>query len=340
MRNVRGGKGRSRSEQEVSVVMTLSMEPLAMPLLWYEGMLRIRRFEEAVRELVNLGKTHGFVHLCIGEEAVHVGSLSTLTDDDWVLATHRSHGALLASGAEPGKLLAEILGREGGFSRGRGGEMHMAIPAKRVLATSGIVGGNFPLAVGAGLALKNEGRAGVVICIAGDGALAEGTFHESVNVATLWRLPIVFVISGNRFAELSPIAQELPRVDLPLRAKGYGCRGFAVDGNDVEAVHRAVASAKETALADQGPVIIEAQTFLLCGHYEGVPLGYRDHEADAQAWADEPIVRLGSKLEGTVGAAILRAIEEDVAVQVKQAVQAALCSPLPDPEELTRDVYS
>lgn len=306
----------------------------------YARMCLARSFERMVARLVAEAKIHGFAHLSLGQEATEVGACAALERTDQIVGTHRSHGQLLAKGADPFRVMAEILGRASGYSGGRGGEMHMAIPELGVLATTGVVGAGLPLAVGAGLAAKRLGDTRLVLVFFGDGAVAQGTFHESLNLASLWRLPVIFLCVVNQFAEMSPIALHLARLGVANRADSYGCRGLVVDGNDVEGVRLTVAKAASIARAGE-PVLIEAQTFLLTGHYEGADQSYRDAAAVASALERDPVTMFREKLLADgVSAELLSTREESMSRLVAEATTAALKEPLPEPSALNDEVFA
>lgn len=311
-------------------------------LALYERMFLVQSFERELIRLVNQAKVHGFVHLCLGQEGIEVGACGALAQDDVVVSTHRSHGHILARGGDPSRLLAEILGRQDGYSDGRGGEMHMAIPEIGILATTGIVGAGLPLAVGAGLAAKQLAHERVVLCFFGDGAVAQGTFHESLNVASLWRLPVIFLCEMNGYAEMSAIASHLAEPTVASRAASYGCTGMTVDGNDVEAVQTTVRTARGLAASGEGPVLVEAQTLLLSGHYEGVDLRYRQSTDDALGEIPDAVAAYRSKLLSlNVSEDVIAEREGTVQFAIARATEFALESPFPDAyEELVRDVYA
>lgn len=306
----------------------------------YRRLCLARNFDLALSRLVNSAQVHGFVHPSLGQEASAVGACSALQPNDLMVATHRSHAQLLGKGADPSLLMAEVLGRQDGYCHGRGGEMHVAIPELGVIASTGTVGGSLPLAVGAGIAakLKNPGR--VVLCFFGDGASAQGTFHESLNMATVLKLPVIFLCEMNQFAEMSKLDVHLSRQAIAERAMVYGCHGRRVDGNDVEAVQACIAEARQLAL-DGLPVLVESNTYLLSGHYEGAPQTYRTKEEVAAAWEMEPLRRYRKLLvERGHDEAALTACEESGTSRIELAVSFALESPLPEPTWNREDVYA
>lgn len=302
----------------------------------YERMLLIRRFEEHASRLYRDGEIPGFVHLCIGQEATAVGACWPLGTQDVITSTHRGHGHCLAKGLDPGPMFAELLARETGVCRGRGGSMHIADPELGVFGANGIVGAGLPIAAGAGLAAKLGGAGAVVVAMFGDGAVAQGAFHESVNLAAVWAMPIAFFCENNHYAEFSAEADQ-HRATLSQRAAGYGVRFVEVDGNDVEAV-AAVMSAIVAELrtgAAAGPVIVEADTYRWHGHYEGDPQRYRTDDETVEQKRRDPLVRTAARLEDlgvprdridAIAAIVERRLDDDLA--------AARAASMPDPSTL------
>ena len=235
-------------------------------LLLLREMLRIRRFEEKCAELYTQGKIHGFLHLYIGEEAVAVGSLRVLTPEDAVVSTYREHGHALARGLAPGAVMAEMYGKANGCCRGRGGSMHLFDVSRRFYGGNAIVGGGLPLAVGLALADKLQARPRVTACIFGDGAVAEGEFHESLNLAALWKLPVLFLCENNLYAMGTHLARHQAQTDIARKAEGYGLSGEAVDGMDVLAVEVATRRAVEAVRRGEGPRLLEARTYRFRAH--------------------------------------------------------------------------
>jgi pyruvate dehydrogenase E1 component alpha subunit len=242
------------------------------------GMCRIRYFEEKVKELFHLGLVRGPVHLYTGEEAIAVGACSALNTDDYITSTHRGHGHCIAKGANLDLMMAELMGKETGYCRGRGGSMHICDLKLGILGADGIVGGGIPIALGAGLSGQYQESGRVTLCFFGDGASNQGTFHESLNLAALWKLPIVFICENNLYAITTPTSQTLSVADVADRAAGYGMPGRVVDGNNVLEVHEAVSRAVEAARAGRGPALIECKTYRHEGHWLGDPIVYRSKE--------------------------------------------------------------
>jgi pyruvate dehydrogenase E1 component alpha subunit len=305
-------------------------------------MLRIRAFEEKVSELYARGKVAGLLHLGIGPEAVAVGVTSVLRPDDAVVGGHRAHANALATGAEPARLMAEIAGRSGGYGSGKGGSMHLVASESGFLTATGVVGGNIPLALGAAFAATYAGSDAVAVVFFGDGAGQTGPFHESLNVASLWSLPVVFVCENNGYAEFTPLSAHTKVERLSAYAAAYGMPAVTIDGNDVDAVRAAAADAVGRARAGRGPTFVEALTYRLRGHYEGDPAKYREL-SELDDWkAKDPIARLRSQLAagGTVDAATAARQESDERAAIEAAAVQALASPPPEPSDLATGVYA
>ena len=256
-------------------------------------MLLIRRFEEKVEEQFRAGELPGFLHVAIGQEAVAVGVCQALDDGDVFASTHRAHGHTLARGTHPNAVMAELYGKLEGCSHGYGGSMHLYDVERGNLGANAVVGGGLPAITGAALAFKLRGQPRVAVAFFGDGATNIGTFHESLNLAQLWKVPAVFVCENNHWAESTPASQQLPIEDLSKRAVAYGMHSITVDGQDVEAVHRAAGRALKHARDGKGPVFLLANTYRLVGHYVGDPQIYRDKEEFHEAVeTQDPIQKL------------------------------------------------
>ena len=307
------------------------------------GMLRIRRFEERAAELYSLTKIRGFLHLYIGEEAVAVGVLQALTADDAVVATYREHGQALARGVPAASLMAEMFGRASGSSRGRGGSMHIFDLTRRFYGGYAIVGGGLPVAVGLALADRLAGRAGrLTACFFGDGAVAEGEFHESLNLAALWKLPVLFLCENNLYAMGTPIRQELAQPDIRLRAESYGIPAEAVDGMDVIAVEDAARRAAAHVRDTGAPRFLELRTYRFRAHSMADPDLYRAKE-EVDGWKHlDPIALFEERLReaNVLTDDDVSALEFEVAAEIAQAVAAAEAGPLEAIEDLTKDVYA
>jgi len=303
-------------------------------------MIRIRRFEEKCAELYGSGKIRGFLHLYIGEEAVAVGALQALRPDDAIVATYREHGQALVRGIPATSIMAEMYGKSGGCSRGRGGSMHLFDAATRFYGGNAIVGGGLPLAVGLALADQLRGERRVTACFFGDGAVAEGEFHESLNLAALWRLPVLFLCENNLYAMGTAIERHQAQLDLMLKARGYRVAGESVDGMDVLAVQAAAEHAVAHVRAGEGPFFLEAKTYRFRAHSAYDPELYRPKE-EVERWKKrDPIELLLARLRESrlLEPADLERIEAEAAREVAEAVAFAEASPWEPVEDLLRDV--
>ncbi len=329
-----GGAGRSAPRAEDG---QLGRDLLAQMLL-------IRRFEERAAEMYALGKIGGFLHLYIGQEAVAVGAISALRPDDYVIAGYREHGHALAKGSDPRRVMAELFGRRDGVSRGKGGSMHLFDRSVNFLGGHAIVGGQLPIAVGVAFALKYEERDQVVLCFFGDGAVPQGEFHESLNLASLWRLPVVFICENNRYAMGTVIHRALAQTEIYRFAEAYRMPGEACDGMDVLAVRECVGRAVARARDAKTPSLIEARTYRYRGHSMRDPSAaiYRTREEVEQEKQRDPIVRFRERLvrEGLLDDAGWQALAQEVEARVAEAVAFADASPEPPPEWLLEDVYA
>jgi pyruvate dehydrogenase E1 component alpha subunit len=305
-------------------------------------MLRIRRFEERCAELYGATKIRGFLHLYIGEEAVAVGVMKSLEAGDAVVATYREHGHALAHGVPAGAILAEMYGKREGASGGRGGSMHIFDAARRFYGGNAIVAGGLPLAVGLALADRMQGRARVTACFFGEGAVAEGDFHESMNLAALWRLPVLFCCENNLYAMGTALERSESVTDLCLKASGYGMPAWPVDGMDVLAVADAAQRAALQVRAGGGPAFLELRTYRFRAHSMFDPELYRD-KREVEAWKErDPILTFAALLEGRglLDAAAREALEQEVARQIEAAVAFAEAGTWEPVEELARFVTS
>jgi pyruvate dehydrogenase E1 component alpha subunit len=303
-------------------------------------MVRVRRFEERCAELYAQGKIRGFLHLYIGEEAVAVGALQALRPEDAIVATYREHGHALVRGIPAKAVMAEMFGKATGCSRGRGGSMHLFDAAKRFYGGNAIVAGGLPLAVGLALADELRGERRVTGCFFGDGALAEGEFHESLNLAALWRLPVLFLCENNQYAMGTAIERHQAQLDLTLKARGYAVAAESVDGMDVLAVEAAALRAAEHVRNGEGPFLLEAKTYRFRAHSAYDPELYRTKE-EVERWKKrDPIPALQTLLWETVGLGgpDLERIEADAAKEIEEAVAFAEASPWEPVEDLLRDV--
>jgi len=308
----------------------------------YRKMLEIRFFEEKVFELYAQNLVPGTIHLYAGEEAVAVGICNNLRKDDYITSTHRGHGHCIAKGAELKRVMAEILGKKTGYCKGKGGSMHIADFSIGMLGATAVVGGGIPIAVGAGLSIKLRGTDQVVSCFFGEGASNQGTFHESINMAAIWKLPVIFVCENNLYAMGTCQSRAMAIENVADRATAYGIPGEAVDGNDVLAVYEAAREAVERARKGEGPTLIECKTYRHKGHSRIDPAKYRPKEEVEEWLAKDPIKRFKEKLlqTNTLVEAEVQQIEKEVSAEIEEAVKFAMESPYPAPEEASEDVYA
>jgi pyruvate dehydrogenase E1 component alpha subunit len=325
------------------------MEELNKELLLdlYHSMVRIRLFEERVRDLALKNEIPGFVHVSIGEEASATGVCGALRPTDRITSTHRGHGHLIAKGGRLDGMMAELFGKRTGYCKGKGGSMHIVDFKLGILGANGIVGAGLPIATGSALAAVVAGRDDVTACFFGDGAANEGTFHESLNLAAVWKLPVLFVCENNGFGEFTPAATVTAVRDIAQRAHGYGIPGLVVNGNDVVEVYRYASEAAARARAGEGPTLLECKTYRWEGHVVGEAafLGaaaYRE-QAEVEEWKKRcPLIRFQKLVteSGKISAAELKRIEEQTAAELDAAVAFARESPLPAAAEVTEDVYA
>jgi acetoin:2,6-dichlorophenolindophenol oxidoreductase subunit alpha len=311
-------------------------------LQMYAGMLRVRLFEERVRELFAGGRIPGFLHTSVGQEATAVGAAAALRSDDYVFSTHRGHGHLIAKGGSLRGLLAELYGKANGLCHGKGGTMHLADASVGYLGANGVLASGCVLAPGVGLSIKHRKSGQVVLTFFGDGAANRGPFHEGVNMAALWKLPVIFFCENNRWASTTAHALSAAGGSIAARAAGYGIPGETIDGNDVLAVHEAVSRAAERARRGDGPSLIEAHTIRWVGHFEGDAQAYRSREEAAEGRRTDPIARLARILEarGLLDAGRAERIRAEVAAEIDAAVAHAEGSPLPEPEDALTDLFA
>ena len=305
-------------------------------------MILIRKFEEGAEDSYMRGLIHGTMHLSIGQEASAVGSCMALTDDDKITSTHRGHGHCVAKGANVRGMFAEFFGKEEGYCRGRGGSMHIADPSKGNLGANGIVGGGLPIAVGAALSAKRLGTGAVTVCFFGDGANNEGAFHEALNMAAIWKLPVVFVCENNKYGMSTSTERSTAVRNIADRAAAYAMPGVTVDGNDFSAVAEAVEAAVARARAGDGPSLVENVTYRWRGHSKSDRNRYRTKEEIA-AWMErDPIRRMAEMLvaHGLLTEAEVDAIHADADREIAEAIEAAKAGTDPDPAEVARDVYT
>jgi acetoin:2,6-dichlorophenolindophenol oxidoreductase subunit alpha len=306
------------------------------------SMWLIRAFEEKVSALYAEHQIVGLLHLGIGQEAVAVGACSLLREDDYVFGGHRSHGHAIAKGADIDRLMAEIAGRATGYCRGKGGSMHIVAKAAGFITATGVVGGTIPLALGAAFAAKEKKKGQVALVFFGDGAGQAGPFHESLNIASLWQLPVIFVCENNGYAEFTPLSVHTKVERLARHAKTYAIPARTVDGNDLIAVRAAMSKAVERCRAGKGPIFVECLTHRMRGHYEGDPAKYRELSQLAEWQKKDPIARLVRLLKSkkTITDKKLGAIENEARGLVEKAAAFALSSPWPTPIDVESLVYA
>jgi acetoin:2,6-dichlorophenolindophenol oxidoreductase subunit alpha len=311
-------------------------------LIWlYRTMLTIRLFEERVAKEFRTGEIPGFVHSYAGEEAVAAGVCAHLTERDYITSTHRGHGHCIAKGCDLQSMMAEIYGRETGLCKGRGGSMHIADFTRGMLGANAIVGGGISLATGGALAAKVRGTGEVSVAFFGDGAANQGSLYESLNLASIWQLPVVYVCENNGFAESTPVGYATSGTDVSLRADGFGVPRATVDSADVLAVYDAAGEAVARAHRGDGPTFLQAKTYRFRGHFEGDPEGYRSVEERQELTKHDPIppLRLHLTQVSEHDESYLDDMARDIAEKIEEAVQFARDSPWPDPAELERYVY-
>jgi pyruvate dehydrogenase E1 component alpha subunit len=318
-----------------------SLPPAEQAREWLERMTLIRRFEERAGEMYARAKVGGFLHLSIGEEATIVGAARALEDTDYLISTYRSHGHALVRGTPANNVMAELFGKVDGCCHGRGGSMHMFDLSRRFMGGYGIVGGNLPIAAGIGLASDYSGRDEVTLCTFGDGASNQGTFGETLNLAALWKLPVVFMVTNNQFGMGTSLKRHSAVTDLQRKGESLGVPGMRCDGMDVLDTHRVVSEAVEQVRETRSPVLIEAITYRFRGHSMADPERYRSRE-EVAAWRQrDPLPVFGSQLQeaGIVSDEQLTEIDAQAMATVDAAVEFAEASPFPEPESLYDDIY-
>ena len=309
---------------------------------WLATMQLIRRFEERAGELYAKAKIGGFLHLAIGEEATIVGAARALRDSDYLISTYRSHGHAIARGTPPGKVMAELFGKQDGCSRGRGGSMHMFDLERRFMGGYGIVGGNLPIAAGFGLSAELLGTGDATLCMFGDGATNQGTFGETMNLAALWRLPVVFMVTNNQVGMWTALERHSAVTDLQGKGEGFGVPGVECDGMDVADTYRVICDALKRVREERRPILVEAITYRFRGHSMADPEEYRTREQVAEWRRRDPIALWSARLveDGVLDEAAVQASDEEAAKRVDEAVAFADASPFPTPESLYDDVYA
>ncbi|MBI4538632.1 MAG: thiamine pyrophosphate-dependent dehydrogenase E1 component subunit alpha [Gemmatimonadetes bacterium] len=315
--------------------------PASLRLSLYRTMVTIREFELAAVRLLSANRLPGGLHTCVGQEACAAGVCAALDREDTISTTHRGHGHLIAKGADLRRMMAELFGRSDGYAKGRAGSMHISDAECGILAANGIVGGGLPMAVGAAYAAQILGTGRVTAAFFGEGAVAEGAFHESMTLAALWALPVVFVCENNSYAEMGHVSLHMKDPDVFRRAEGYGVPGVAVDGNDAVAVFEAAAAAEARARSGGGPTLLECKTYRWRGHFEGDPQRYRSPEEVARWMERDPIVQLGEALVADGSTRVdLDAERSRILAALEEAIRFAEASPVPGERELFSDVYA
>lgn len=310
----------------------------------HRRMVRIRRFEESSGKLVETGEMPGFLHLYVGQEAVAAGVMSVLTDEDQITSTHRGHGHAIAKGAEFRPMFAELYGKTTGYCKGRGGSMHIVDMNRGMLGANAIVGGGIPIAIGAGFASQYRGDGTVAVTFFGDGATNIGAFHESINMAAVWDLPVIFVIENNGYAEFTSQERHMKLTDIAERAASYGIPGVIVDGMDALAVRQVAQEAVDRAKRGEGPTLIEAKTYRFFDHQgiKGMRIPYRD-PAEVEAWKSRDAIRLIEAIgveRGLATAEDFERIWAEVEAEIQDGIDFARVSPDPDPADILDDVYT
>lgn len=312
---------------------------------FYKTMLTIRRFDEEVFEFYKRGLMAGLAHLYIGEEAIATGVCAALQESDYIGSTHRGHGHLIGRGADLNKMMAEILGKETGYSKGKGGSMHIMAMDKGILGANGIVGGEIPIATGAAYMAKYKGTDQVAVSFMGDSSTNEGTFHESINMAAAWDLPCIYVIENNLYGISVDIRDVTKTPDLSVRAKAYDIPGITIDGNDVITVYETAKKAVKRAREGKGPTLIECKTYRWNGHHVGDPANYRKRksETEKEDWMKKcPLKALKEAMlgEGGFDEAELKNLEEQVEAVIQESVKFAEESPYPEAAEAYTDIFA
>ena len=308
----------------------------------YAKMLEIRQCEEQLNAVFARNLFPGYIHSYAGQEACAVGICSALRQDDWIVSTHRGRGHYLAKGMALKPMMCEMFGKANGICGGRGGEMHAADPALGILGGNGIVGGGIPYATGAAYSAVLDGSDRVCAVFFGEGASNQGSFHEGLNLAAAWNLPLLFVCENNMYAEMTPFRETSRVTDVAARAQGYGIPGLSVDGTDVLAVREAAVESVARARAGQGPTLLELKTYRYGGHFQGDPCNYRTREEEQQWRARDALARFRAHLlqHGLQQEEELAALERRVTATIAEAIEFALQSPDPEPSGAMRHVYA
>lgn len=309
----------------------------------YHQMWLVRYFDEKVDEFFAKGLIHGTTHLCVGQEATAVGACAVLEEKDMITSTHRGHGHCIAKGAKADRMMAELFGRETGYCKGKGGSMHIADVEKGNLGANGIVGGGIPIAAGAALTSSMKNLGYVVLCFFGDGASNEGSFHEAINLAAIWKLPVVFFCENNQYGMSGPAKEMIGAEHIADRAAAYGIPGVIVEGSDIFEIMRVTQEAVQRARSGQGPTLIEAKTYRWKGHSKSDAKKYRTREEE-QYWREnkDPITMMARSLieAGAATEEQLEQLRDKAYKEIEAAVKFAEESPMPSPDTITDDVYA
>lgn len=308
----------------------------------HRQMLVMRAFEEQLSQFSRDGVLRGSLHLATGQEALPAGACAALEKTDQITVTYRGHGYVLAKGVDPGRMMAEILGRQDGLCKGKGGKMHLVDLPNGLMGANGIVGGGVPIALGGALASWVTGGSSVAMTVFGDGTLNQGVVHESLNLAALWKLPVIFLCENNLYAEMTPLDRSTPVTSLATRMAAYDIPAYQIDGNDPVAVYGAVHSAASRARQGKGPTFIEAMTYRTCGHYQADSESYRTKEEVAEWVANSPIKRFEAYLlrSKVASSEDLARLKNEAKKVVSEAAKFALASPAPSVERLMEDVFA
>jgi pyruvate dehydrogenase E1 component alpha subunit len=310
----------------------------------YGQMVKIRKFEEKVNELYMKAYMPGLAHLCIGQEAVAVGVCEALNRDDYITSTHRGHGHCLAKGAAVDRMFAELLGKEAGFCRGKGGSMHIADPDSGNLGANAIVGGSMGIATGAALSAKLRGSGQVAVCFFGDGATAQGVLYEAMNMASLWKLPVIYVCENNLYSEYTHYTETLAG-DITAKARAFGIHAETIDGQDIQLVNETTLRLVERARRGEGPAFLECLTYRYFGHHVGdINREYYRPKSEEQEWVNQrdPLKLFADKLVGTglTDLAVLEQIQAEAHAEIETGAQFAIDAPYPTADEVNQDVYA
>ena len=320
------------------------MKPLDKPMLLdiYRKMATVRQFEETAADLFLKGQIPGFLHVYVGEEAVAAGVMAHLTPQDMITSTHRGHGHAVAKGARLDMMFAELHGKKTGYCHGKGGSMHIADLDLGILGANGIVGGGVPIATGAGLALKMQGKGRVTVCLFGDGASNTGAFYEGVNLAAVWGLPVVFVCENNQYAESTPRATHQKVKNVSDRAAAFNIPGVSMDGMDVFDVYQKTGEAIDQCRKGQGPILLEARTYRFLGHFVGDPQPYRTKEEVEQWKKRDPIQMFRARViaDGKLTASEMDTIDAKIKTDMAAAVEFGRTSPEPEVEMAMQDIFT